>query len=144
MKRRLMRAERAKRGSDMGKVYLVGAGPGDRELITVKGLNILKAADAVLYDSLIDPLLLEETRPDCERIGVGKRMGLHSCTQEEIVDMLLKAASCHEIVVRLKGGDPEACERSVRSALRSPLFSWQLFQLEQILQPSDPRLPVYI
>ncbi len=101
----------------MGKVYLVGAGPGDRELITVKGLNILKAADAVLYDSLIDPLLLEETRPDCERIGVGKRMGLHSCTQEEIVDMLLKAASCHEIVVRLKGGDPFVFGRGGEEAL---------------------------
>lgn len=90
----------------MGKVYLVGAGCGDAELITWKGLKLLRKCDAVLYDDLSAPKLLEETRADCEKICVGKRYGKHSLPQEEINALLIKKAKEGKTVVRLKGGDP--------------------------------------
>ena len=87
-----------------GSVTLVGAGCG-RDLITVKGLSVLQSADVVIYDDLIDGNLLLETKPDCERIYVGKRMGRHSKSQEEIHALLAKKAKEGRQVVRLKGGD---------------------------------------
>ncbi len=89
-----------------GKVYLVGAGPGDPELITLKGLRCLRQADAVLYDRLISPRLLEETRPGAELIFVGKEAGYHLMPQEQINALLVEHARRGQIVVRLKGGDP--------------------------------------
>ena len=87
-----------------GCVYLVGAGPGDKGLITVKGLNILKSADIIIYDYLANIDLLKEARDDAEKIYVGKKAGTHTLGQEQINDLLIKKAGDKKIVVRLKGG----------------------------------------
>jgi len=89
-----------------GKVYIVGAGPGDPELITIKGLKAIKKADVILYDRLIPRELLNHARKDCELIYVGKQRGKHTLTQEEINKLLLEKAKENKVVVRLKGGDP--------------------------------------
>jgi uroporphyrin-III C-methyltransferase len=86
-------------------VYLVGAGPGDPELITLKAINALKKADVVLYDKLANEEILNYAE-DAKLIYVGKQAGHHSKTQDEINEILLKEAKGNEIVVRLKGGDP--------------------------------------
>ena len=90
----------------MSKVYLVGAGPGDPELITIKGRRLLERADAVLYDHLANPALLDLAPPEAERIYVGKKKSVHAFTQEEICGMLIDRARRGLHVVRLKGGDP--------------------------------------
>lgn len=89
----------------MSRVYLVGAGPGDEGLITVRGLRLLQSCDAVVYDRLSSEQLLTETREDCHKIYVGKQAGYHSKTQEEINRILVECAKRYETVVRLKGGD---------------------------------------
>ena len=89
-----------------GKVYLVGAGPGDPGLITVKGLKCLKKADVIIYDRLIDDSLLEEAPPKTERIYVGKGRGCHAMEQKEINLLMVGKAREGKTVVRLKGGDP--------------------------------------
>ncbi|MCH8023695.1 MAG: uroporphyrinogen-III C-methyltransferase [Candidatus Marinimicrobia bacterium] len=89
-----------------GKVFLVGAGPGDPELITVKGLKALQLADVIIYDALIDPSLLLHAREDAELIFAGKRCGSHSRNQLEINQLILNKARANKSVVRLKGGDP--------------------------------------
>ncbi len=90
----------------MSKVYLVGAGPGDPELLTVKGRRILATADAVLYDHLAPAALLALAPPAAERLYVGKKKAEHAFTQEEIGAMLIERARRGLTVVRLKGGDP--------------------------------------
>jgi uroporphyrinogen III methyltransferase / synthase len=90
----------------MSKVYLVGAGPGDPELITVKGRRVLALADAVLYDHLAPSALLDLAPPRAERIYVGKKKSTHEFTQDEICGMLIDRARRGLTVVRLKGGDP--------------------------------------
>lgn len=90
----------------MKKVYLVGAGPGDPELITVKGLNLVKKADVIIYDRLASEDLLKHAKKDAKLIYVGKRTGAHKFTQPEINEILVKEAADDKIVVRLKGGDP--------------------------------------
>lgn len=87
-------------------IYLVGAGPGDPELLTVKALRILQGADVILYDSLVGGGILELANPGAELIDVGKRCGRHSMTQREISDLLVQKALSGRVVVRLKGGDP--------------------------------------
>lgn len=89
----------------MGKVYLVGAGPGDPGLITVKGLQILRVADVVVYDRLISEELLKECKKSAELIYLGKELG-QSELQEQINKLLVSKAKEDKIVVRLKGGDP--------------------------------------
>lgn len=89
-----------------GKVYLVGGGPGDPDLITVKGLELLRQADVVLYDRLVAPKLLNEARETAELIPVGKAPGQHAFTQAEINHLLVAKAQTGTIIVRLKGGDP--------------------------------------
>ncbi len=89
-----------------GKVYLVGAGPGDKELITVKGINCIKEADVIVYDQLANPILLEDRKEKCELVFVGKKAGNHTLPQEEINLLLVKYAKKGKVVVRLKGGDP--------------------------------------
>ncbi len=103
--------------SPRGKVYLVGAGPGDPELITLKGLNCLRAADVVVYDRLVSPLLLEEASSQARRVFVGKGPGCHSMKQEEINALLIKYAQQGHLVVRLKGGDPFVFGRGGEEAL---------------------------
>lgn len=89
-----------------GKVALVGAGPGDPGLLTVKGLELLRQADVVVYDRLAAPAMLKECRPDAELIYVGKGPGSHRVPQEEINSILVQKAQEGKFVVRLKGGDP--------------------------------------
>ncbi len=89
-----------------GKVYLVGAGPGDPGLISIKGLESLKKADTIIYDRLLDVRLLDSAAPAAERIYVGKAAGEHTRPQEEINRLLVAKAKEGKIVVRLKGGDP--------------------------------------
>src|SRR5579885_1313949 len=100
-----------------GKVYLVGAGPADPDLITVKGLRCLRVADVVIYDSLASPQLLEEAHPRAERVYVGKRAGHHCMKQEQINALLIQYAQQGQIVVRLKGGDPFVFGRGGEEAL---------------------------
>lgn len=88
------------------KITLVGAGPGDKDLITVKGLRALQQADVVLYDALVNPELLKEAPKDALKIYVGKRANQHRYTQETINLLLVQYALSHGRVVRLKGGDP--------------------------------------
>jgi uroporphyrinogen III methyltransferase/synthase len=90
----------------MSKVYLVGAGPGDPDLITWKGRKLLAIADSVLYDHLASEHLLELTRKNCERIYVGKKKAVRAFPQEEICAMMIERARRGLTVVRLKGGDP--------------------------------------
>lgn len=93
-------------GGLIGAVYLVGAGPGAPDLITVRGAELLRRAGAVLYDALANDALLGLTRDDAELIYVGKRAGAHALSQQEINHLLLEKARQHPVVVRLKGGDP--------------------------------------
>src|SRR6202162_792282 len=90
----------------MSKVYLVGAGPGDPDLITWKGRKLLALADSVLYDNRANEHLLELARKDSERIYVGKKKSVHAFPQEEICQMMIERARRGLTVVRLKGGDP--------------------------------------
>ena len=93
-------------GNKKGTVALVGAGPGDPELMTLKGVRLLQVADAVVYDALISPEILAHVAPAAERHFVGKRGGSHYVPQEETNELLLELASRWDLVVRLKGGDP--------------------------------------
>jgi uroporphyrin-III C-methyltransferase len=89
-----------------GIVYLVGAGPGDPELLTLKGRRCLEIADVVVYDALVDKRLLDWVRPGAEAIYAGKREGRHSRPQEEINAVMIVHARAGRVVTRLKGGDP--------------------------------------
>ena len=90
----------------MGKVYLVGAGPGDPELLTVKAARLLARAGIVFHDSLVSREILQLIALDAEVIDVGKRCGQKLLTQDEINSLLVSAAANHTVVIRLKGGDP--------------------------------------
>jgi uroporphyrin-III C-methyltransferase len=87
-------------------VYLVGAGPGAPDLVTVRGLELIRAAEVIVYDRLVSAALLEEARTDAQRIFAGKSAGYHSLPQEEINAILINEARAGRSVVRLKGGDP--------------------------------------
>jgi len=89
-----------------GIVYLVGAGPGDPELITLKGVRCLQEAQVIIYDRLINPVLLKYARPEAELVFVGKIPGSNRSRQEEINRLLVSRAKEGKVVVRLKGGDP--------------------------------------
>lgn len=90
----------------LGKVYLVGAGPGDPGLLTVKAKTLIECADLVVFDALVSAPILSLINPRAERIHAGKRRGRHSMSQEEITGLLCQKAHEHAVVVRLKGGDP--------------------------------------
>jgi uroporphyrinogen III methyltransferase/synthase len=100
-----------------GKVWLVGAGPGDPGLITVRGRDVLAGADVVLHDALSHPALLDVCRPDAELRDVGKRGGSKSPTQDWITSQLVELAQSGRKVVRLKGGDPMLFARGAEEAL---------------------------
>ncbi len=97
-------------------VYLVGAGPGDPELISVKGQKLISLADAIVYDRLVDKTLLDLSKKDCELIDVGKSPG-GDIDQEQINSILVDLAARHKKVVRLKGGDPFIFGRGGEEAL---------------------------
>ena len=100
-----------------GKVYLVGAGPGDPDLITRKGLNLLREADVVIFDRLIPYALLEETRHDAELINAGKAPTRHRLAQADINAIIVDRARAGKVVLRLKGGDPFVFGRGGEEAL---------------------------
>lgn len=100
-----------------GMVYLVGAGPGDYQLISVKGMNCLREADAVVYDRLADPRLLAYARPEAQMVYVGKASSRHTMKQGEINQLLVDLAKEGKTVVRLKGGDPFVFGRGGEEAL---------------------------
>jgi len=89
-----------------GIVYLVGAGPGDADLITVRGLQLLRQAEVIIYDYLIPPRLVKSAQPTAELIYVGKKAGQHTLPQDHINQLLIEKSRAGKIVVRLKGGDP--------------------------------------
>ncbi|QGP79033.1 uroporphyrinogen-III C-methyltransferase [Sphingobium sp. CAP-1] len=95
-----------------GQVWLVGAGPGDPDLLTRKAEKLIAAADVVFYDALVGPGVLDLIPVGVERVSVGKRSGRHSKAQDSINDLLLAAAKAGKRVVRLKGGDPSVFGRS--------------------------------
>ena len=110
---RMMKKSSPKRGW----VYLVGAGPGDPGLITVRALELLQAADVVVYDHLISDELLDEICTNATRVYVGKHDGKHTLPQEEISRLLIAHAGAGSSVVRLKGGDPFVFGRGAEEAL---------------------------
>lgn len=106
MKAKYAEQTQTKEKTCLGKVYLVGAGPGDPGLMTLKGKGLLECADVVVYDALVSPQILAMINPQAEKIDAGKRMGRHSLLQEDTTKLLIEKAQTQAIVVRLKGGDP--------------------------------------
>ncbi|ERN18189.1 hypothetical protein AMTRI_Chr11g153910 [Amborella trichopoda] len=111
--KKLLQALKARRAGEgggrregPGSVYLVGTGPGDPELLTVKALRLIKSANLVLYDRLVSNDIMDLVQPDAKMLYVGKTAGYHSRTQDEIHELLLSFAEVGATVVRLKGGDP--------------------------------------
>lgn len=114
--------------SSAGKVYLVGAGPGDPEFLTLKAARLLASADVVLHDSLVSREVLAMISPCAEIIDVGKRAGTKLLTQDEINSLLVANARKHRTVIRLKGGDPSIFGRAAEeiSALREAAIDYEI------------------
>jgi uroporphyrin-III C-methyltransferase/precorrin-2 dehydrogenase/sirohydrochlorin ferrochelatase len=91
---------------EFGKVFLVGSGPGNPDLLTVKALRLIQSADAILHDDLVTPEILAVANPNAETVNVGKRCGTKIITQDEINGLMISYARDHRVVVRLKSGDP--------------------------------------
>jgi uroporphyrin-III C-methyltransferase len=110
------------------KVYLVGAGPGDPDLLTVKAVRLLRTTDIVLHDALVSEEILQIARPNAQLIDVGKRVGEKRLTQDAINQLLVDLAGCANIIVRLKGGDPSVFGRAAEemSALRQAGIEFEI------------------
>ena len=111
-----------------GAVALVGAGPGDPELLTLKALRALLSADIVLFDDLVAPAIVDMARREAEKIPVGKRGYKPSCRQDDIIALMIKLASQGRRVVRLKGGDPMVFGRAAEeiAALRAAGVAFEI------------------
>lgn len=105
------------KNSNKGTVYLIGAGPGDPGLMTLKGKELISRADCLVYDALAAPSMLAWTKPGCEKIYVGKRAGNHAMPQAEINRLLVECAEKYSCTVRLKGGDPYVFGRGGEEAM---------------------------
>lgn len=103
--------------NNMTTVHLVGAGPGDPELLTLKALRLIQTAEVIVYDDLVNEQLLDHAAKNCVKHYVGKRCGRHHKTQPEINDLLLELAQKYSQIVRLKGGDPMLFGRGAEEAL---------------------------
>ena len=129
-----------------GKVYLVGAGPGDAGLITVRGLECLQRAEVIVYDNLVNPSLLKHARPDAEIIFAGKTSKTHTLTQDEINALLVDNARQGRTVTRLKGGDPFVFGRGGEEAeaLRKAGFGFEIVPgiSSSIAAPAYAGIPV--
>lgn len=99
-----------------GKVYIVGAGPGDPRLITVYGMECIEQADVIAYDRLVNPKLLQYAKQDAQLVYCGKEPGRHGLIQDEIHELLVKEGLNGKVVVRLKGGDPFVFGRGAEEA----------------------------
>ncbi|MCP1144453.1 uroporphyrinogen-III C-methyltransferase [Lysinibacillus endophyticus] len=99
-----------------GKVLIVGAGPGDPKLLTIRGLECIQQADVILYDRLVNPVLLKHAKDNAELIYCGKEPGKHGLIQEEIHRVLVEKSLAGHIVLRLKGGDPFVFGRGAEEA----------------------------
>ncbi len=129
-----------------GKVYLVGAGPGDAGLITVRGLECIQLADTIVYDNLVNPSLLKHARPGAEIIFAGKMSRKHTLTQDEINALLVEKAGEGKVVTRLKGGDPFVFGRGGEEAeeLRKAGFEFAIVPgvTSSIAAPAYAGIPV--
>ena len=114
---KILRSIRDMQNKKETKVYLVGAGPGDEDLITLKAVNTLKKADVLIYDNLVNEKHLNYCPENCEKIYAGKMAAQHTLTQEKINSLIVKKAQEGKIVVRLKGGDPFIFGRGGEEAL---------------------------
>ena len=123
-----------------GRVLLVGAGPGDPELLTMKAVRALKAADVIFYDRLVGEGVLDHARREAELIPVGKAKGAHSVPQDEINALLIERAKAGQTVVRLKGGDPFIFGRGGEEldALRAEGIAIEIVPASP---PASPRRP---
>src|SRR5271165_5205022 len=99
-----------------GTVYLVGAGPGDPGLITLKAARLLRECDVLLIDSLVETAIVAHTKPGCQHFDVGKRAGQPSVPQDDITELMIRKAREGKMVVRLKGGDPFVFGRGAEEA----------------------------
>lgn len=106
----------ANKSKSKGKCFLVGAGPGDLGLVTLRAKECIERADVLVYDYLCNPEMLKWARADAEIIFAGKKAGAHTLTQEEINALLVEKASDRKTVVRLKGGDPFLFGRGAEEA----------------------------
>ncbi|WP_299263800.1 uroporphyrinogen-III C-methyltransferase [uncultured Psychrosphaera sp.] len=106
------KAKLAKTSNKVGHVHLVGSGPGDAELLTLKAYRLLQTADVVMYDWLVSPDIVNMIPKNVEKVFVGKKCGRHSMTQDEICQLLSERALAGQDVVRLKGGDPSIFGRA--------------------------------
>src|SRR5881227_1745842 len=111
-----MNKSKSRSEGEKGKVYLVGAGPGDLGLVTLRAKECIVQADAIVYDHLANPEILGWARDNAEMIHAGKRAGEHSLSQQEINALLVEKAHGGERVVRLKGGDPFVFGRGAEEA----------------------------
>ena len=127
-----------------GKVYIIGAGPGDAGLITLKGVDCLRLADVVVYDHLVNEELLKYARNNARFIYAGKQGGAHTLSQWQINDLLVKEATAGNTVARLKGGDPFIFGRGGEEAENLPpaACSLKLSQVSPLRLPF-PLMPVF-
>ena len=130
----------------MGKVYLTGAGPGDIELLTVKALRMVREADVIIYDRLANPDILKEAKDGCEFVYVGKEDSHHVLPQEEMNEVIYQSALKHDVVVRLKGGDPLVFGRGGEEAIylkeRGVLFEFIPGITSAVAVPEYAGIPV--